>query len=427
MIKKLLSGLSVSIIAVALSTTSFAQATITSPAAALSKPQQPSLIPSPPNINAQAYVLMDVNSGTILAEKNMNQRRAPASLTKLMTLYLTFRAINNNVIGLNDNVLISKKAWRTGGSRMFVKAGSRVPVDKLIQGVIVDSGNDATMALAQYVGGSESTFVNMMNQEAQALNMTGSHFTDPTGLPAPEHYSSAIDLAKLARAIWRDFPQFQHYFSQKWLTFNGIRQPNRNRLLWRYPYALGMKTGHTDAAGYCLISIAKHDGMTLLSVVMGTPTDEDRASDSIALLSYGFRFYTSHLLYQAGSIIAKPRIWFGENKTVPAGSLYNVYVTTPRGQFANAQVSIQTNNDITAPVKKGQTVGNIIVTLHKQQVANYPIVALTNDPKGGLWRRSIDDIEYKLHSWFGSDKSKAPAKPQTTTVNNQTTTQSTQQ
>ncbi len=399
--KKLLLSLITTTLCIFTATTALAQA-LPSPTPAA----QPALVPSPPNINAKAYVLMDINSGTIIAQKNMNARRAPASLTKLMTLYLTERALAKGIIGLNDKVLISKKAWETGGSRMFVKVNSEVPVDLLTQGIIVDSGNDATMALAQYVGGSISTFVEMMNEEAKAPGMNGTHFMDPTGMPSPDHYSTAYNLALLARAIWLDYPQYRSWYKQKWLTYNHIRQPNRNRLLWRFPGTLGMKTGHTNEAGYCLIAVAERDGMSLLSVVLGTPTDEARADTSIRLLSYGYRFYSSHLLYQAGSVIAKPRIWYGENKTVPAGVLSNVTVTTPRGQFANTQVAIKTTPNLQAPIKKGQRLGTIEITLSGKVIATYPLIALANDPTGGLWRRTSDSIAHKFHEWFGSDSKK---------------------
>ncbi|PIQ44222.1 MAG: serine-type D-Ala-D-Ala carboxypeptidase [Gammaproteobacteria bacterium CG11_big_fil_rev_8_21_14_0_20_46_22] len=373
---------------------------------------QPMLVPSPPNVPAKAYVLMDVDSGKIIAEKNMDERRAPASLTKLMTLYLTSRALHAGVIKTSDKVLISKKAWQTGGSRMFVKVNSQVPVDMLTQGIIVDSGNDATMALAQFVGGSIPSFVQMMNQQAQALGMKNTHYTDPTGLPAPKHYSSAHDLGILARAIWLEFPEYHAWYGEKWLTYNNIRQPNRNRLLWRYPYAKGMKTGHTDEAGYCLIAEADKNGMRLISVVMGAPTDEDRSSDSIRLLEYGFRFYNTHLLYQGGSVVATPRIWFGDKSSIPAGVLDSFYVTMPHGQFQKAKVNVQMDTNIHAPIAKGQQLGTVTVSVDGNVVETRPLVALEADSKGGWWRYSTDAVGYKFHQWFGSkDETVKVAKP----------------
>lgn len=377
---------------------------------------QPMLIPSAPNINAKAYVLMDVDSGDIIASKNMNAKHPPASLTKLMTLYLTSRALKSGVIKINDKVMISKKAWKTGGSRMFVKVGTQVPLNKLIEGIIVDSGNDATMATAQYVGGAIPNFVSMMNQQARVLGMTNSHYTDPTGLPAKEHYSTAVDLAKLARAIWLEFPEYHSWYGQKWLTYNHIRQPNRNRLLWRYPAANGMKTGHTSEAGYCLIAEADQNGMRLVSVVLGTPTDEARSTDSIRLLEYGFRFYQTNLIYQANNVVATPRIWFGDNKSIPAGVLKSFYVTLPRGDFQKATVNVVMNADIKAPVAKGQQLGTVNLNVDGKVITSRPLVALAADKKGGWWRCSTDEVSYKFHEWFGSKKKtvKPPANMQAT-------------
>lgn len=366
--------------------------------------QEEMVIPSAPSVNAQSYVLMDANSGMIIAQKNMDQRRQPASLTKLMSLYLVSHALSTGVIHLDDKVRISKKAWQTGGSRMFVKVGTDVPVSDLIQGIIVDSGNDATMALAEYAGGSEDTFTQMMNQQAQALGMVNTHFEDPTGLPKPEHYTTAHDLAILARAVWLQYPQYHSWYGQKWLTYNHIRQSNRNRLLWRYPYALGMKTGHTEEAGFCLIAVAKQNGMTLISVVLGAPTDEARSDDSIRLLSYGFRFYESHLLYGANTAISHPRVWFGSSKVVPVGSPYDVYVTTPVGQFKHVVVSNVLQNHIKAPVTQGQQLGSLQIALNEKTVGSYPLVALTNDVKGGVWRHMMDSIGYHVSHWFGHKK-----------------------
>jgi serine-type D-Ala-D-Ala carboxypeptidase (penicillin-binding protein 5/6) len=378
-----------------------AQTTPPAPAAASTDASQPLLLPSAPSLNAKAYALIDANSGTVLAEKNADAKRPPASLTKLMTLYLTQRALKQGVIQADDKVRISKDAWKTGGSRMFVKVGSHVPVTLLTQGVIVDSGNDATMALAEYVGGSVNTFVDMMNKQAALLGMTNSHFSDPTGLPAPDHLTTAMDLAKLARAVWIQFPAYHDWFKQKWLSYNGIRQPNRNRLLWRFPGALGMKTGHTDAAGYCLIAVAKRDGMTLISVVLGAPTDEDRSDDSIRLLNYGFRFFNTHLLYQANSAISKARVWYGDEKTVPVGATQDVYITAPRGQYQNVKVNVDLNANIKAPVKKGQALGSLNAILADKTMANYPLVALADDLKGGWWRHASDGVSHKVSGWFG--------------------------
>ncbi|MBX9705272.1 MAG: D-alanyl-D-alanine carboxypeptidase, partial [Gammaproteobacteria bacterium] len=249
------------------------------------------IVPSPPDIDAKAYVLIDANSGKVLATSNADARRQPASLTKLMTIYIAFRELAAGHIQLTDQVTISENAWKTGGSRMFVGVGSKVPLEDLLQGAIVASGNDSTTALAEYIGGTEPVFVQMMNQQAKQLGMNDTNYTDATGLPNPDHYSTANDLAKLANAIVHNFPQYYHYFGEKWFTWNGIRQPNRNRLLWRDDGVDGMKTGHTDEAGYCLIGSAQENGMRLISVVLGAPSENGRIEDSESLLKYGFRFY----------------------------------------------------------------------------------------------------------------------------------------
>ena len=355
---------------------------------------RPLIVPTPPSLSVKAYVLMDVNSGKILAQKNMDVKHAPASLTKLMTLYLTSRAIKAGSISLNDKVMVSKKAWKMGGSKMFIKVGDNVPVNKLIQGIIVDSGNDACVALSEYIGGSESSFVNMMNAEAASLGMKNTNYIDCTGMPRNQHYSTAYDLALLARAIIKDYPKNYHWYKQKWFTYNGIRQPNRNRLLWRYPLSDGLKTGHTSQAGYCLVSSAKHNGMRLISVVLGARTDEGRANSSIRLLNYGFRFFESHLLYQTGSIITKIRVWYGNNKNVNASVKNDIYAVIPKGEYQNVKVKVVIPHNLKAPIKKDQKIGKIIVLLDGKEIKTTPLIALSNNKKGGLWRHSYDWIAH---------------------------------
>ncbi|MEM9242961.1 MAG: D-alanyl-D-alanine carboxypeptidase family protein [Pseudomonadota bacterium] len=371
---------------------------------ALAQNTAASVVPSAPDINAAAYVLVDVNSGKVLAQKNADQSRQPASLTKLMTLYLTFQAIQNGSIQLDSKVRISEKAWKTGGSKMFVKVGTEVTVEDLIKGVIVDSGNDAAVALAQYVGGSVDSFVSLMNQQAKKLGMTQTHFSDPTGLPAPDHVSTAHDLSLLARAIIVNFPQEYKYFNIKWFTYSNIRQPNRNRLLWRYPGADGLKTGHTKEAGYCLIASAKKENTRLLSVVLGAATDEERSGDSIALLRYGFRFYQSQKLYDAGQAVDNVRVWYGHDKYLPVGSPNAIYVTLPRTQFKNAKITTTLDNNLKAPIDKGQTIGTMTVSVGDQTIQSIPIVALQADSKGGVLSRFMDAIAYTFHRWFGDSK-----------------------
>lgn len=354
------------------------------------------MVPNQPNINARGYVLMDAQSGEVIAAKNPDMKMPPASLTKLMTLYIVFSELANGSIHLDDKVRISKTAWQTGGSRMFVKVGSRVPVKDLIQGVIVQSGNDATMALAQYVGGTEGAFVQMMDQQAKILGMKNSHFSDPTGLPARDHLTTPYDLALLTRAIITKFPQYYHFFKEKWFTWNGIRQPNRNRLLWRNLNVDGLKTGHTNSAGFCLISSAQQDQTRFISVVMGTPSDSARTDDSQALLSYGFRFFQTAKIYNANDSIYQQRVWKGKHKYIPLGVTHDFFVTIPKRAYADLRVSLTINPNVYAPIKKGQTLGTVNVSLKDKAIADQALVALQADPSGGWWTRLVDSIVH----WF---------------------------
>lgn len=361
-------------------------------AASPTAPAQPLIIPSPPNVNAKGFVIMDANSGKIIAQKAMNKKMPPASLTKLMTLYITLQALAQGQIQLDDKVRISENAWRRGGSRMFVKLGTLVPVQDLIEGVIVASGNDACTALAEYIAGSETNFAQMMNQTAARLGMTHTHYVDSTGLPRPDHYSTPHDLAILTQHIIHDYPQYYHFFKQKWIKYNGIRQPNRNRLLWRDPAVDGLKTGHTKAAGYCLISSGVQHGMRLISVVMGTPTDSARANDSQALLNWGFRFYKTYKLYDAAQPITSPRVFFGKNKRLPVGVANDVYVTIPVGADKRMKANLELNPTLKAPISKGQKVGKLDITLNQKLLKTVPVVALQDDLKGGLWSRLTDHV-----------------------------------
>lgn len=368
---------------------------------------QPVVTATPPTLDAKGYVLMDGLSGKVLVEKNADERMAPASLTKLMSMYIVSGALKSGAIHLDDKVIVSKKAWQTGGSRMFIKVNDEVPVRELIQGIVVASGNDATVAMAEYVAGSEESFSSMMNTAAQALGMKNSHFTDSNGLPNADHYSTPRDLAILARAIIKDYPEDYKLYSEKWFTYNGIRQPNRNRLLWRYQYSDGLKTGHTDDAGYCLVSSAMKDGTRLIAVVMGAPNDTARTEDSIRLLTYGFRFHETHKLYNGNTPLTQARIWKGTKKELALGVKEDFYVTTPPGQYKNIQVNLQLNNPITAPIVKGQACGTINVTLNNQVIDSQPLVALADDPRGGLFRRMTDAVNYSFHKIFTRSIEKA--------------------
>lgn len=364
------------------------------------QPQQPVFTPSAPNIEAQGYVLIDATSGKILAEKDSHKRLAPASLTKLMSLYIISTAIKSGQIHLDDKVRISTKAWKTEGSRMFVKAGEEVLVKELLQGIIVASGNDATVALAEYIAGTEEAFVSIMNQQAALLGMHDSHFVDSTGLPNKEHFSTAYDLAILTRAYIKNFPEDYSYFGEKWFSYGSIKQPNRNRLLWRYQYADGLKTGHTNDAGYCLVASAKKDGMRLVSVLMGATSDANRTEDSIRLLTYGFRFFETHKLYQSTDTIVKARVWQGQQSEIHLGIHDDLYVTVPNGQYKRVQGQVELQNPLKAPIKKGQVCGVLKVVLNNDVVANEPLIALDDIQEGGFLRRAADSVRYKMHKYF---------------------------
>lgn len=370
------------------------------------QPQQPSFTPGAPNLDASGYILVDATSGKILAEKNSDQRMAPASLTKLMSLYIISSALRNNQVHLDDKVRISTKAWKTEGSRMFVKVGDEVPLRDLLQGVIVASGNDATVALAEFVAGTEEAFTSMMNEQAKILGMNNSHFMDSTGLPNKNHYSTAHDLALLTAAYIKNFPEDYSYYSEKWFSYNGIRQPNRNRLLWRYQYADGLKTGHTNEAGYCLVGSAKKDGMRLITVVLGEPDDNSRTEDSIRLLTYGFRFYETHKLYNASTPLVQARVWEGEKSEIPLGLTEDLYVTVPTGQYKRLQATLALNNPLKAPIVKGQVYGTLSINLNNQVIASQPLIALDGTDQGSLWRRAADTVKYNLHKYFSKSEEK---------------------
>lgn len=370
---------------------------------------RPLIIPSAPQIDAKAYVLMDSDSGKVIAAQNPDMRLPPASLTKLMTLYVVFDALKNGQIKMDDMVTVSQKAWQTGGSRMFIKVGTQVPVSDLLQGVIVASGNDATVALAEFVGGSEDSFTSIMNQEAQRLGLSNSHFEDSNGLPSPEHYASAKDMAILASHIINDFPEYYPLFAKKEFMFNNIKQSNRNRLLWRYEFADGLKTGHTDDAGFCLVASAKQNGMRLVSVVMGAPSDSARAVDSVNLLTYGFRFYKTYKLYAGGQSIAQARVWKGEERKVPAGVMKSLYITIPVGQYDKLAANAVLKTPINAPIAKGQQIGTLDITLDNKPFMAEPLVALKDNPKGGLWAQLSDTVSRSIHDMFHKKKTEIAA------------------
>jgi serine-type D-Ala-D-Ala carboxypeptidase (penicillin-binding protein 5/6) len=364
------------------------------------QPLQPSFTPSAPNLSGSGYILMDAMSGRILAQKNADTKLPPASLTKLMSMYIISSALKNGQMQLTDKVRISSKAWKTEGSRMFVKVGDEVPAKELIQGVIVASGNDATVALAEHVAGTEEGFTALMNQQAKILGMNNSHFLDSTGLPNKDHFSTAHDLAILTQAYIQHFPEDYSFYSEKWFSYNNIKQPNRNRLLWRYSYADGLKTGHTNEAGYCLVASAKKDGMRLISVVMGEPNDQARTEDSIRLLTYGFRFFETHKLYNAETPVINAQVWQGQNSEAQLGVADDFYVTIPTGQFKRLKAALVLPNPLKAPLIKGQQYGMVNVTLNNQVIASKPLIALSDNPAGGIWRRATDSVKFNFHKYF---------------------------
>lgn len=362
---------------------------------------KPLITPSAPTLNAKAYILIDVNSGKIIAEKNSEEKLPPASLTKMMTLYVISNALHNQQIHLNDNVHISRDAWKTGGSRMFVKEGQDVAIEDLLKGIIVDSGNDACVAMAEHLGGSEPGFAEIMNQQAQNLGMKDSHFTDSTGLPDPNLHTTAKDLAILGRALINDFPQYYHWYKQKWFTYNAIRQPNRNRLLWRDNQVDGVKTGHTNDAGFCLVSSAKRDNMRLLAVVMGSPSESARADDSERLLNYGFRFFETHELYKTGQTITETPIYKGSANKLTVGLRDDQFVTIPNGQYQRLSINTKVPQNLQAPIAKGDAIGELVIQFDDNVISTQPLYALEDIEKGGIFTRMKDSVRLAFRSWFG--------------------------
>lgn len=351
---------------------------------------------SAPAIDARTWVLVDFASGQSLAESNADQRIEPASLTKLMSAYAVFSALRDGRLKMDEQVLISEHAWRAEGSRTFVQVGTRVPVEVLIKGMIVQSGNDATIALAERVGGSESAFAQMMNGYAQRLGMLGTHFDNASGLPAATHYSTARDLATLSRAIIRDFPEYYSIYALREFTWNKIRQENRNGLLERDPSVDGIKTGHTESAGYCLISSAQRSGMRLVSVVLGSPSVAARESGSSALLNYGFNFFESVTVKKAGETVLKPRVYKGTEPYFAAAPRSAVQVTVPRGQGTLITTRASARRPLIAPIAANVAIGELQVDVAGKTVAKVPLYPVSAVAEGGLWRRMVDTISL----WF---------------------------
>lgn len=354
-------------------------------------------IPLPPDFDVKSYILMDASSGHVIAEKNSNLRLPPASLTKVMSLYLLANALRTGKVSPNTQVTVSENAWRTGGSRMFIRVGSNVAIEDLIKGIAVASGNDATVATAEHLAGSESAFVELMNQKAHDLKMDNTNYSDSSGLPHENNYSTAFDLATLARAWILNFPEYYPWFKEKWMVYNGIKQPNRNRLLWRDASVDGIKTGHIEDAGYCLIASAVRNGMRLIVVIMGAKNDHARANHSLALLNYGFRFFETHKLFAAGAVVAAPKVRLGKEKTMALGIAEDLYVTLPKGQYPHLKANAVINGQPKAPIMKGKSCGLLNILLDNKVVVSKPLIALRDNPRANIIFVVFDYIAM----WFG--------------------------
>jgi D-alanyl-D-alanine carboxypeptidase (penicillin-binding protein 5/6) len=353
--------------------------------------------PTPPSLAASSWLLIESGSGQILAAQAPEQRLEPASLTKLMTAYLTFAALRQGTIKLDQMIPVSESAWRTGGSRMFIQVGTQVSVEDLIKGIIVQSGNDACVALSEAVAGAEENFVQMMNKEAQRLGMKASSFRNSTGLPDPQHYTTASDLATLGGALIRDFPEYYaKYYSLKEFRYNKITQPNRNRLLFIDTSVDGVKTGHTDAAGYCLISSAKRGPRRLLSVVLGTASDKVRAQESLKLLNYGFQFFEAVPLYAKGEAVASLKVWKGQQGSIKVGFTNDLMVAVPKGLAAKVKTEFVPPKTLIAPLAQGLVLGTMKVTLDGKPFGEFPVVALEGVEQAGIFGRAIDSVRL----WF---------------------------
>jgi len=353
--------------------------------------------PPPPAIVGKSWMVVDLTSGQVLAAEKPDERIEPASLTKLMTAYLVFAALRDKKLSVEQQVTVSEKAWRAPGSRMFIKVGTQVGVDDLIRGMEVQSGNDASIALAEAVGGSEEVFAQMMNKEAGRLGMKNTSFRNATGLPDPQHYTTAHDLYLLSAALIRDFPQpYAQYYSQKEFRYNNISQPNRNRLLWIDPSVDGIKTGHTDSAGYCLIASSKRGERRLLSVLLGSTSENARAQESLKLLNWGFQFFEDVKLHGANQEVKSLEVWKGAAKAVKAGFPRDLVLTVPKGEGEKLKAELLSQQPLVAPVAQGQRVGSMRVSLDGKPLGEYPLLALEAVPAAGLFGRAWDTLRLWL-------------------------------
>ncbi len=346
-----------------------------------------------PDINAQSYLLVDFHSGVQLAEKNPDKRIEPASITKLMTAYVIYKELDKGSISLKDNVLISEKAWKMEGSRMFVEAGKKVPLNRMIKGLVVQSGNDAAVALAEHISGNEASFVEKMNQTATEMGLNSTNFTNSTGWPGQNHYTTARDIVTLTRNVIQEFPEHYKLHSLKEYSYNGIKQYNRNKLLWRDPTVDGVKTGHTESAGYCLVASAARNDMRLISVILGAEDEKSRADYSQELLEFGFRLFETHKLYDKGSVLADARVWKGNKSTVPAGIIEDFYVTVEKGHYNQLKGLMELDGSLDAPIKRGDVVGTAIIKDGNIIVHQVPLLALDAVDAGGFWSKVTDSVK----------------------------------
>ncbi|MFT5116761.1 MAG: D-alanyl-D-alanine carboxypeptidase (penicillin-binding protein 5/6) [Kiritimatiellia bacterium] len=358
------------------------------------------IIPAPPQLSASAYFLIDTDTARVLVEKNADKLLPPASMTKMMTSYIVSAEIERGSISADDLVDISVTAWKKGGSKMFIREGTQVKVKDLLRGVIVQSGNDASIALAEHIAGSEQAFADVMNQQAALLGMTNTVFKNATGWPEEGHLSTVRDLATLGRALIKDFPEHYKLYSEKYFSYNGINQPNRNKLLFTDKTVDGIKTGHTEEAGYGLTASSEKDGMRLVSVVTGTLSESARASESQKLLSYGFRYYKTHQLYSKGDVVSDVKVWKGKSDSLALGLAQAVYLTVPRGSEKALLATVNVDEVIQAPIQQGQELGNIIVTLDDEELLNVPVVALAAVEQAGIFARMIDGVSLFFNGFF---------------------------
>ena len=358
-------------------------------------------MPQPPLIEATAWYLIDARTGTVLTQQGADNRVPPASLTKMMTTFVADNALSEGRIHPGDMVQISAKAWKQQGSRMFVQVGTQVSVEDLFRGIVIQSGNDASVALAEHIAGSEEQFTGLMNQYAQKIGMTNSHFMNATGLPDPNHYSTAHDLATLARAIIYQFPENYRFYSEKEFSYNGITQPNRNLLLFRDPTVDGLKTGHTDEAGFCLVASAKRGDTRLVSVMMGTKSENARADESAKLLNWGFNSFETYSPYPAGTTLGEAVVWMGQADKVQLGVLEDIVLTIPRGAHASLKASITVQSNIRAPLKKGDRLGSLVIRSGDEIIIEKPLLAMSNIEEGNIFRRCWHWLQLMFSGLFG--------------------------